>query len=406
MKSDKNLVLAVNAGSSSLKASVLRGESQQHVLHFQAERLGTANSVLHVEDDNGSTNDIEEANLDHDRSLELILSKLKEEGLMDSLVAVGHRVVHGGPTFTDSVVIDDDSLDQIAQVSHLAPLHNPHNVAAIQTCRAALPKLLHVAVFDTSFHSTLPAYASTYPLPQEYREAGVRKYGFHGTSVRYVMRKATKVLQMFDYKPTYNMLVCHLGNGASVTAVSGDQSLETTMGFSPLPGLMMGSRCGDVDPTVVSFACKNFDKDVDTVFEDLNKRSGLKGMTNDGDNDMRTLLERIKRNDDDNEPAKLAVEMFVYRLAQHMASCLVALPDRIDAIVFTAGIGEHSAEIRSRCLERLRHVVPVELDPELNRQDGTESQGVLSKPGSWPVCLDVPTDEEAEIANECRRLSQ
>ena len=392
------LILAVNAGSSSLKACVLNGAS--HILSFEAERLSTSDSVLHVEDENGNKNDIEEANLDHERSLKRILSQLKEKQLLDSLVAVGHRVVHSGSTFKGSVVIDEDSLDKMEQVSHLAPLHNPNNIAAIKICREALPKLLHVAVFDTSFHSTLPDYASTYPLPKEYRDVGIRKYGFHGTSVRYVMRKATEVLQSLHHKPAYNMLICHLGNGASVTAVSNNESLETTMGFSPLPGLMMGSRCGDIDPAVVSFAIHNLDKDVDMVLEDLNKRSGLTGMTNDVDNDMRTLLEQA----DNEEKAMLAVEMFVYSLTKHMAGCLVALPGRIDAIVFTAGIGAHSAEIRSRCLERLRFIVPIELDEELNVQDGKETQGVISKTGSWPVCFDIPTDEEFEIANECRRL--
>jgi acetate kinase len=282
--------------------------------------------------------------------------------------------------------------------------HNPHNLAGIEAIRTLLKDVPNVAVFDTSFHSTIPVKAYTYPLPKEYRDKDMRKFGFHGTSVRYVSQKATAVLR--DMNPTresFEMVVCHLGNGASVTAVSGNKSMDTSMGFTPLSGLMMGTRCGDVDPSLVSFACHQLNKDVDQVLNDFNKRSGLKGMMHDGENDMRELLARANQQND--KEAQLAVEMFVYHLAQHIAQCLVALGGPLDALVFTAGIGEHSAEIRRRTIQHLTNIFPnLTLDEERNQVDGAKSNGVISKEGTWPVALDLATDEEVMIAKECIRL--
>ena len=209
------------------------------------------------------------------------------------------------------------------------------------------------------------------------------------------------------------MIVCHLGNGASVTAVSETQSRETSMGFTPLSGLMMGTRCGDVDPSLVNFAVHALGKDVDQVLDDFNQRSGLKGMMSDGEHDMRVLLARANAktaanaddHDDKQEEAQLAVDMFVYHLAQHIASCLVALEGPLDALVFTAGIGEHSAEIRRRTMTQLKYILPnATLDDERNAVDGTKTKGVVSKEGAWPLLLDIPTDEEVMIAKECLRL--
>jgi acetate kinase len=282
--------------------------------------------------------------------------------------------------------------------------HNPHNLAGIEAIRTLLQDIPNVAVFDTSFHATIPVKAYTYPLPLEYREKDMRKFGFHGTSVRYVSQKASELLRTIkkDDRDSFQMVVCHLGNGASVTAVSGNKSMDTSMGFTPLSGLMMGTRCGDVDPSLVSFACHQLNKDVDQVLNDLNTRSGLKGMTRDGENDMRELLSRAKEND---EEAELAVEMFVYHLAQHIAQCLVSLEGPLDALVFTAGIGEHSSEIRKRTIQQLGNILPnLTLDEERNKSDGENSNGVISKEGAWPIALDIATDEEVMIAKECLRL--
>jgi acetate kinase len=267
----------------------------------------------------------------------------------------------------------------------------------------------NVAVFDTSFHSSIPVKVHTYPIPEEYRSKGIRKWGFHGTSVHYCSLKATELLQTIgnggvnvSVRAPYQMVVCHLGNGASVTAVSGNKSVETSMGFTPLSGLMMGTRCGDVDPSVVSYACHQLNKTVDSVLDDFNKKSGLKGMTRDGENDMRELLARCAKND---KEAQLAVDMFVFRLAQNIAKSLVALDRCMDALVFTAGIGEHSAEIRQRTIKELSKLIPsLVLDDERNNSNGVTSNGVISKDGVWPAVLVIATDEEAMIAKECLRL--
>jgi len=286
--------------------------------------------------------------------------------------------------------------------------HNPHNVAGIEAMLNLLPDIPNIAVFDTSFHSSIPIKAYTYPLPLEYREKDMRKFGFHGTSVRYVAKKGTGILKTLIQNDTsddkkFQIMVCHLGNGASITAVSGNKSMDTSMGFTPLSGLMMGTRCGDVDPSLVSFAVHQLDKNVDDVVNDFNKRSGLKGMIHDGESDMRVLLARANNGDSE---AALAVEMFVYHLSQNVAQYLISLEGPLDAIIFTAGIGEHSSEIRRRTIEQLSKILPtLALDDERNEADGTNTNGIISKENTWPVILVIPTDEEAMIAKECIRLT-
>ena len=284
---------------------------------------------------------------------------------------------------------------------------------------AKLPGVPNVAVFDTSFHATIPEKAYTYPLPLEYRELQMRKFGFHGTSAHYVSQIANNIIRQremkqtappsspADHPPQYeqntkpnNMVVCHLGSGASVTAVVGGESKDTSMGFTPLAGLMMRTRCGSVDPSLVGFACHALNKSVDQVTSDFNTKSGLKGMVGAGqDCDMRALL---SRND---AQACLAVDMFVYRLAQSIASVMVALDGPMDALVFTAGIGEHSDEIRRLTIRALLPILPnVQLDEERNAVHGKYSGGVLSVDGTSPLLLVIPTNEEAMIAQECWRV--
>ena len=284
---------------------------------------------------------------------------------------------------------------------------------------AKLPGVPNVAVFDTSFHATIPEKAYTYPLPLEYRQLQMRKFGFHGTSVHYVSQIANEILRQHNINHTVlslspddhppqeeqitkanNMVVCHLGSGASVTAVVGEESRDTSMGFTPLAGLMMETRCGSVDPSLVGFACHALNKSVDQVTSDLNTKSGLKGMVGaDEDFDMRALL---SRND---AQARLAVDMFVYRLAQNIAAAMVGLDGPLDALVFTAGIGEHSDEIRRLTIRALLPILPnVELDEERNSVHGQDSGGILSVDGTLPLLLVIPTNEEAMIAKECRRV--
>lgn len=233
----------------------------------------------------------------------------------------------------------------------------------------------------------------------------MRKYGFHGTSVHFVTLEAEKTLKKLKQKDSYNLIVCHLGNGASVTAVSNGKSMDTSMGFTPLCGLMMGTRCGSVDPSLVQYACQSLNKTVDEVIYDMNKNSGLKAMSLDGDSDMRSLLKMA--NDSSNKEAakaaRLAVDMFVYRLTQHIASSMIALEGPLDAIVFTAGIGEHSSTVRKMACEQLhRRLLPhLTLDDSRNEEHGKGSDGVVSEDNAWPLVLTIPTDEEIMIAREC-----
>jgi acetate kinase len=267
----------------------------------------------------------------------------------------------------------------------------------------------NVAVFDTAFHSTIPPVAFNYPIPLEYRKQQMRKFGFHGTSVHYVTLEADKRLSKLMHTNAcppehgFHLIVCHLGNGASVTAVSHGKSMDTSMGFTPLSGLMMGTRAGSIDPSIIDFACSSLDKTVDQVMVDLNKNSGLKAMTDNGDSDMRSLLEARAAG---NANATLAVDMFVYRLTRHIASSIIALKGPLDAIVFTAGIGEHSAEIRRLACDQLHQsLLPqLVLDAERNAANGDDSDGVVSQEGTWPVILTIPTNEEKMIAIECLRL--
>jgi acetate kinase len=284
----------------------------------------------------------------------------------------------------------------------------------IRLIQEKLPGIPNVAVFDTSFHSTIPEKAFTYPLPVEYREMQMRKFGFHGTSVQYVVDHAKSILESSRHSTSlglkdqrsrvpYNFVVCHLGSGASVTAVVGNESRDTSMGFTPLAGLMMGTRCGSVDPSLVGYACHVLNKSVDEVMDDWNKRSGLRGMISEGqDYDMRSLLSRERQD----PQAQLAVEMFVYRLAQHIAAAMVALDGPMDALIFTAGIGEHSADIRRRTLQALQGTIlsNAQLDEGRNSIDGSGTSGIISIDRSVPVVMNVPTDEEAMIAREAIRI--
>jgi acetate kinase len=436
-----------------------------------AERLGTDHAHVHVTihphfptsatnvaSSTDKTHDFTKAGYTQEDALQYVLQVLEDENVLQHVVAIGHRVVHGGTEFTSSVLVpnssaDSNVLEQLESVSHLAPLyvyilyvlsylkvllywlfvpvfsharalfpflclliysHNPHNVHGIRTTLRLCPNIPSIAVFDTSFHATLPPVAYTYPLPKEYRDLQIRKYGFHGTSVMYIVQTALRLLQDMpmavprrgegddDKDNHYHLIVCHLGNGASITAVSHGQSQDTTMGFTPLAGIMMGTRSGNIDPSILPFSCHALNKDIDQVLNDLNQRSGLCGIMNDGSFDMRELLQ-----DEEKDPkAKLAVDMFVYRLCQGIAEMVVALQGPLDALIFTAGIGEHSHVIRQRAVELLeRSLLPqLQLDPQRNQKDGQDSQGVVSPPGVWPVILDIATDEEIMIVKECIRI--
>ena len=332
------------------------------------------------------------AGVPHARALPALIAELREAAAFDGVEAVGHRVVHGGERFSGAVRIDDRVLHQIEAVSQMAPLHNPANLHGIEALLEALPDVPHVAVFDTAFHQTLPPRAYLYAVPHAfYRDHGVRRYGFHGSSHRFVARETARRLgRPLDQT---QIVSAHLGNGCSATAIRHGVSVDTSMGFSPLEGLVMGTRSGDVDPGLHEFLAARLGLDLAGVTRLLNRESGLLGLS-ELSSDMREL-EQARR--DGHEGAERAIESFCYRLARQVAGFVAAL-DRLDALVFTGGIGENSADIRARVLELLGPL-GFELDPERNARHGADSNAEISR-GGPPIALVVPTDEELRLIRE------
>ncbi|GAB96456.1 acetate kinase [Kineosphaera limosa NBRC 100340] len=319
------------------------------------------------------------------------------------LVATGHRVVHGGEAFSASVVLDEEAMDAVRECIPLAPLHNPANIAGVEAARAVLPDVPHVAVFDTAFHQTMPAQAYRYAVPAEWaRDYGVRRYGFHGTSHRYVSARAARELGRYG-DPGLRLVTAHLGNGCSLAAVKGGRSLDTSMGLTPLEGLVMGTRSGDLDPGVLGYIHDRTGADISAITADLNKRSGLLGLSGIS-NDMRTLDEAAEAGD---ERAQLAIEVFTYRLAKYIAALMVPLQG-LDALVFTGGIGENSTTVRSATLGHLRYL-GLEVDPAANQRCIRGEGGIITRdPDSTraPVAIVVPTDEELVIARDAAALTR
>lgn len=378
-------VLVVNCGSSSLKLARVEPHAGVVVAHALAERLGTPEASLGWRP--GERRDV--PGLDHAGALSALIRGMDRAGL----VAVGHRVVHGGEAFRRSARIGHDTLEAIERVSELAPLHNPANLVGIRAGLAAFPEVPHVAVFDTAFHQTLPPKAYHYAIPLElYQRFGVRRYGFHGTSHAYVARAAAERLG----RPlvSLQLITAHLGNGCSACAVRGGESVDTTMGFTPLEGLVMGTRSGDVDPNLPAFLAKRLGLDLEAVTRLFNQQSGLLGVSGES-NDMRRLLELEAGG---NARARLVVELFCYRLAKALLGLAAAL-ERVDALIFTGGIGENAAPVRARTLAQLS-VLGARLAPDLNELHGAVSDGRITSLDSTLLALVVPTNEELMIARE------
>ncbi len=364
-------ILVLNCGSSSIKFALVEPGSGTRLLSGLAERLATAEASIRIE--GAPAVPLKEGT--HTGALRGILTALKERSFIDSVTAVGHRVVHGGEKFTSPTLLTPEVITEIGQLSHLAPLHNPVNLEGIVAAQLAFPALNHVAVFDTAFHQTMPDIAYRYAVPESwYTDHGVRRYGFHGTSHSYVAQEAAR--QLNRPLEELHLLSAHLGNGCSAAAISFGQSVDTSMGMTPLSGCVMGTRSGDVDPGVVLYMAGRLEGGVQATDRALNHQSGLLGLSGSS-NDMRQLLELVAAKDPD---ATLAVEVFSYRLAGILASLAVALP-RLDALIFTGGIGERSDEIRERVTARLW---PLGLGPGRTQQS--------------PKVLVIPTDEETMIA--------
>jgi acetate kinase len=393
---DAGLVLVLNSGSSSVKFALLHPGSGERMLGGEAEKVGTPEAVLHVRQDSGDPVTEQLTDGSYQAVISRILGWLPSSGSGSGLIGAGHRVVHGGERFTASVIVDDEVIAAIRSFIPLAPLHNPANLAGIEAVRAVRPDLPQVAVFDTAFHQSLPPRAFRYAVPEEwYTRYGVRRYGFHGTSHRFVSERAAALLG----RPLgeLRLVTAHLGNGCSLAAVRDGVSVDTTMGLTTLEGLVMGTRSGDVDPGMFGYLADRAGLSVGQLTDVLNTASGLAGLSGVS-NDMRTVEIAAA---DGNERAWLALEVFVHRLAKAIAGMVVGL-ERLDALVFTAGIGEHSAEIRGRVLASLGFLGLAE-DTEANARHGRDTGGRVSPDG--PVlALVVPTDEELMIARDTARL--
>ncbi|BAQ11753.1 acetate kinase [Bacillus sp. OxB-1] len=391
-------ILAVNAGSSSLKFQLLQMPEEKVVAIGRVERIGLHDGIFQMESDKGEVERILDIP-DHQKAVSLLLEALIEDQIVtsyDEIDGIGHRVVHGGEVFNDSVLITDVVVEKLMELSSLAPLHNPANIVGIQEFKKALPDVPAVVVFDTAFHQTMPESSFLYPLPYEYYEKyGIRKYGFHGTSHKYVTERAAQILN----RPLQDtrLISCHLGNGASIAAVEGGRSLDTSMGFTPLAGVTMGTRSGNIDPALIPYIMEQTGKSAEEVIDVLNKQSGMLAVSGFS-SDLRDIeIEATKGN----QRAQLALDVFADRIHKYIGS-YAARMGGVDAILFTAGIGENSTVIRSKVLEGLEFM-GVYFDPDLNKIRGKE--GYLSFPYSPVKVLVIPTNEEVMIARDTVRVA-
>ncbi|WP_163832546.1 acetate/propionate family kinase [Spartinivicinus ruber] len=394
MNTTPSNILVINCGSSSIKFAVINPTTEQALITGIAERLGETGSQI-VWKDSQQKHTIALTTADHDLAMQSILKLLAEQQLIDSLAAIGHRVVHGGEEFTHSTLINEKVKKAIADCQPLAPLHNPANLLGITITEKYFEKMPQVAVFDTAFHQTMPAQAYLYAIPYRfYKEKSVRRYGFHGTSYRYV---TTAACQQLGIDQQHSQLLCaHLGNGCSAAAISNGQAIDTTMGLTPLEGLVMGTRSGNLDPNLFSFLAAEYGYSLDDISHILNKESGLLGIS-ELSNDMRTLEEAANQG---NQQAQLAIAVFCYQLAKTLGGLATALT-KIDGLVFTGGIGENSSYVRQQVIKQLA-ILGFKLDEQANLQNGNE-QGVITQPNST-CALVVKTNEELMIARDTASL--
>jgi acetate kinase len=391
-------IIAINAGSSSLKFQLFEMPSENVLTKGLVERIGLNDSVFTITvNDEKQTEVLDIPN--HAVAVKMLLDKLTSTGIiksLDEISGIGHRIVHGGEKFADSALITPEVLKDIESLNDLAPLHNPANVVGIKAFQEVLPNVPAVAVFDTAFHQTMPEESFLYSLPYEYYEKyGIRKYGFHGTSHKYVTERAAELLG----RPIeqLRLLSCHLGNGASIAAVEGGKSIDTSMGFTPLAGVTMGTRSGNIDPALIPYIMEKTGQTVEEVVNVLNKKSGMLGLSGFS-SDLRDIE---KAENEGNERAKVAMDIFVSRIHKYIGSYAARMKG-VDAIIFTAGIGENSALIRERVLEGLEFM-GVYWDPKRNQVRGEEA--FINYPHSPVKVLVIPTNEEVMIARDVVRLA-
>jgi len=389
-------ILVLNSGSSSIKCQYFI--DQKSIASVLVERIGEeeSHSQINYADKKESGN---ASITDHHQALNTILSLLMKSKVLtsiDELDAVGHRVVHGGEVFQEPTLINEEVIETIRSLIPLAPLHNPANLEGLEALYNKYPNLPQIAVFDTAFHQSMPEHAYTYPIPHKLSKASnIRRYGFHGTSHAYVAKEAAKMLN--KELNSVNLITLHLGNGASVTAIKAGKSIDTSMGLTPLEGLMMGTRSGDIDPAIIPYLAHNSDMNIDTIEKMLNKESGLKGIC--GTNDMREVIDQAEHND---PLSTLALEMYTYRIKKYIGAYTVAL-GRVDAIVFTGGIGEHASKVREIVCEGLFDSIGLEIDSSKNKLTALDNREIQSKRSKIKLFI-IPTNEELEIVLQTQNV--
>lgn len=390
-------VLVINCGSSSLKFQLIDSESEECLAKGLCERIGIDGSMITYAPRGGEKKTAQTPMPDHTEAIRLVLEALTDSAAgvvkdLDEIGAVGHRVVHGGEKFAESVIIDDEVMKAIEECNDLAPLHNPANLIGINACRELMPETPMVAVFDTAFHQTMPEEAYMYGLPYEYyRKYKIRRYGFHGTSHSYVSKRAAEVLGK-KYEEL-KIIVCHLGNGASVSAVKNGRCVDTSMGLTPLQGLIMGTRSGDIDPAIIELIAHKEGKGIDEIMNILNKKSGVLGLSDNLSSDFRDL-EAGYHSEDAN--AVRAMKTYCYNVAKYVGAYVAAM-NGVDVICFTAGVGENGSLVRSMICSYLGYL-GIEIDPKLNARRGEDI--AITTPDSRTAVMVIPTNEELAIARE------
>jgi acetate kinase len=394
-------ILVINCGSSSLKFQLINAATEEVLAKGLCERIGIEGSQITYKPAGGEKEVTVSPMPDHTKAIQMVLDALTNEKTgvvkhLDEIGAVGHRVVHGGEKFANSTLLTPEVLATVEECNDLAPLHNPANLIGINACKKLMPNTPMVGVFDTAFHQTMPEHAYLYGLPYRYyKDYGVRRYGFHGTSHSFVSKETAKLMD----KPIEDLkiIVCHLGNGASVSAVKYGKSIDTSMGLTPLEGLVMGTRSGDIDPAIMEFVAKKENLDIDGIMKVLNKESGVLGLSEGFTSDFRDLENGVANGD---EKSIRAVKVFCYRVAKYVGAYVAAM-NGVDAIAFTAGLGENDTGVREQVCSYLGYL-GITLDKEANKVRGKDT--MISTPDSRVKVFVVPTNEELAIARETLAL--
>ncbi len=393
-------ILSVNAGSSSLKFTLYEMPEEELLISGYIEKIGLKDSFWTTKI-NGKKIKGEKPLKNHKEAVQVLIDELLNNKVVESLEeikGIGHRVLHGGEKYSDSVLITDEVIEDVKELTKLGPLHHPGNLAGIEAMKKALPEVPMVAVYDTAFHQTMPKVNYMYPVPMEwYTEYGVRKYGFHGTSHKYITLKMKEKLGKDDV----NLIICHIGSGASISAIKEGKCFDTTMGITPLDGLMMGTRSGAIDPSILEYVSKESGRSLEELTNDLNKKSGLLGIS--GFSDCRDV-EAARENGDEN--ATLALDMYYDRIAKYIAEYYIKLDGKVDSIVFTAGVGENGVEARKEIIKRV-NCLGVYLDESKNDKIASykdECEGIISTDESDVVVRVLPTNEEIMIIKDTYNL--